>query len=159
MLQVGHHHHRGRRGSTRSTRGEANYAIPALRATRPVAAAARGRWTAASSCVLAAPVDEICCSKLPERTPEMRHAAVMGWDCRSASRGGFKGASFAGSTSTMNARHLERRPRPALHRRHLGAKNLGDARTVYHLQIADDGVSTSLLDSPVALIELYRRAQ
>ena len=89
----------------------------------------------------------------------MRHAAVMGWDCRAASRGGLKGASFARSTSTMNARHLECRPRSALHRRHLGAKNVGDARTVYHLEIADDGVSTSLLDPPVALIELYRSDQ
>ena len=52
-----------------------------------------------SSCVLAAPVDEICCCQLPERTPETRHAAVIGCSVRAASRDGFKGASFAGAMS------------------------------------------------------------
>ena len=57
--------------------------------------------------------------------------------------------------STMNALHLERRASHALHCQHIDAKNIGGAWTVYHLEIADDGVSTSLLDPPVALIELY----
>ena len=61
--------------------------------------------------------------------------------------------------STMNALHMERRARPAFHRQHVDAKNVGGERTVYHLEIDDDGVSTSLLDPPVALIELYRSDQ
>ena len=83
----------------------------------------------------------------------------MGWDAKAASRSGFKRASLADSTSTMNALHTERRARPALHRQHVDAKNLGGERTVYHLETADDGASMSLLDPPVALVELYRSDQ
>ena len=49
--------------------------------------------------------------------------------------------------STMNALHMERRASHALHRQHIDVKNVGGAWTLYHLEIADDGLSTSLLDA------------
>ena len=54
--------------------------------------------------------------------------------------------------ATMNALHMERRARPAFHRQHVDAKNVGGERTVYHLEIDDDGARTSLLAVPTARI-------
>ena len=45
-----------------------------------------------------------------------------------AVRGGCKRASLVGTKTTMNARHLERRARPPLHRQTIDANNVGATR-------------------------------
>ena len=117
---------------------------------------ARVHRRAASRSVLAAPIEEICCSRPPERTPETRSTTVMSWSARTGSRGGRQRASLAGTTSSKIARHTERRARPAFHRQPIDAENVGGAQTEEHTAPASLGAQMQQPHGSIELAELYR---
>ena len=69
------------RCTTRSTHGEANSASCATRTTRRAGGHTRGRWTAASSCVSAAPIEEKSSSKLSAHTHRAHTTMSGGEQC------------------------------------------------------------------------------
>ena len=69
------------RCTTRSTHGEANSASCATRTTRRAGGHTRGRWTAASSCVSAAPIEEKSSSKLSAHTNRAHTTMSGGEQC------------------------------------------------------------------------------
>ena len=119
------------------------------------AAAAKVHCRAASRSVLRARVEEICCRKPPECTPETRSTTVMSWSARTGSRGGRKRLSLACTTSSKIARHTERRARPAFHRQPIDANNVGRAHRSAPLSLVSIRARGWHLDGWIELGELY----
>ena len=136
--------------------GETNPARSAQPTTRFAAAAAKVHCRAASRSVLRAPVEEICCRKPPERTPETRPTTVMSWSARTGSRGGRKRSSLACTTYLKIARHAERRARPEYHRQPIDAQNVCAAHLVVPAAPASFGAKKQQPHGSIELAELYR---